>query len=285
MQTVTFNWPTGPRRYRLHGRNLGSDPVRPLVVMLHGTGGSAEFAAEETRWADLADELAFLIAFPDALPVDPAQPPSFLTNPKRWNDGSTRPGDLFHSDVDDVTYLQAVIDDATEHGPADPKRVYLTGFSNGASMAFRFAAERPDEVAAVAPVAGYCHVSPPLLAPPVPTLYVIGDEDRLLPLDGGPVRLPWGNRVVERPAIDDTLARWAAALGCEPVPQLVGETDGVREERFLGPVEFTKLVIGGLGHHWPGGQAMFNPRIAGPPSDVVNGCRRVWEWFERHRSG
>ena len=169
MQTVTFNWPTGPRRYLFHGSNPGRDPARPLVLMLHGTGGSAEFAAEETRWAAFADAHNFLVAFPDALPVDPNSPPSFLTNPKRWNDGSTRPGDPFHTDVDDVTFIQAVIDDAIEHGPADPKRVYLTGFSNGAAMAFRFAAERPTEIAAVAPVAGYCHVSPPLLVPPVVT--------------------------------------------------------------------------------------------------------------------
>ena len=102
MQTVTFNWPTGQRRSLLHGSNLGGWTPRPLVVMLHGTGGSAEFAAEETRWAEFAAEHDFLVAFPDALPVDPARPPSFLSNPKRWNDGSTRPGDPFHSDPDDV---------------------------------------------------------------------------------------------------------------------------------------------------------------------------------------
>lgn len=284
MQSVTFPIRPHHRRYRLHGRHLGSDPARPLVVMLHGTGGSAEFAAEETRWADLADEANFLVAFPDALPVDPTSPPSFLTNPKRWNDGSTRPGDPFHTEFDDVAFLQMVIDDALEHGPGDSQRVYLTGFSNGAAMAFRFAAERPEAIAAVAPLAGYCQVPPAAVVPPVPTLYIVGDEDRLIPLNGGPVRLPWGNRVAVRPTVDETLARWAKAIGCEPVPQLVSDTGGVRTERFAGPVEFTKVVVNGLGHHWPGGKAMFNPRIAGPPSDTLNGCRRVWEFFQKFPS-
>lgn len=282
MESRTFDWPTGHRRYRLHGTHLGRGSPRSLVVMLHGTGGSAEFAADETRWAACADEHNFLVAFPDGLPVDPSLPPSFLTNPKRWNDGSTRPGDPFHSDVDDVSFIQAVIDDALEHGPGDLERVYLTGFSNGASMAFRFAAERPGEIAAVAPVAGYCHVAPASVNPLVPTLYVIGSEDRLLPLAGGPVRLPWGGRVVERPTIDGTLAKWATALGCEASPQVVKDADGVREERFAGPVEFTKLTVDGLGHHWPGGKGMFNPRIAGPTSDRLNGCERVWQFFARH---
>jgi polyhydroxybutyrate depolymerase len=285
VQPVTFNWPTGPRRYLLHGRRLGSDPARPLVVMLHGTGGSAEFAAEETRWAEFADEHDILVAFPDGLPLDPDRPPSFLSNPKRWNDGSTRPGDPFHSDPDDVTFLQEVIHDAVAHGPADPKRVYLTGFSNGASMAFRFAAERPHMLAAVAPLAGYCHITPAAVVPPVPTLYIVGDQDKLIPLYGGPVRIPWGNREVIRPTVDESLAKWAAGLGCATTPELVTEADGVREERFAGPVDFTKVVVGGLGHHWPGGKAMFNPRIAGPPSDVLNGCRRVWEFFDRCSRG
>jgi len=95
---------------------------------------------------------------PDGLPVDPARPPSFLTNPKRWNDGSTRPGDPVHSDPDDVAFLDAVIAHAIAHGQADAHRIYLTGFSNGAAMAFRYAAERPGTLAAVALLAGYCHV-------------------------------------------------------------------------------------------------------------------------------
>jgi polyhydroxybutyrate depolymerase len=277
MRTVLLPSAAGERRFLLHGERPGT--LRPLVVMLHGTGGSAEFAAEETGWAAFADDHNFLVAFPDGLPVDPTKPPSFLTNPKRWNDASTRPGDPFHTAVDDVAFLSDVIAHAIQHAGADPARVYLTGFSNGAAMCFRFAAERPGRLAAVAPLAGYCHVSPAAVVPPVPTLYVIGDSDLLLPLNGGPVRVPWGNRVVERPKIADALAKWARAIGCDPTPQLVNETDGVREERFAGPVEFTWVVVSGLGHHWPGGKALFNPRIAGPPSDQLHGCRRVWAFF------
>ncbi len=241
--------------------------------MLHGTGGSAEFAADETPWAKLADEAGFLVAFADALPPDPTSAPSFLTNPKRWLDGSN-----FGSESEDVQFLMDAIAHLVAHHHADPTRVYLTGFSNGAAMAFRFTSERPGVVAAVAPVAGYCHVNPPAVTPPVPTLYVIGDSDLLLPLNGGPARIPWGNRVVQRRPIEESLAKWAAALGCEPNARLVSDT----EARYDGPVEFTRLIVPGLGHHWPGGKGQFNPRIAGPITRTLDGCRRVWEFFARH---
>lgn len=277
VNAVLLNTASGERRFLLHGADQSGPPL-PLVVMLHGTGGSAEFAAEETRWPAFANTHHLLVAFPDGLPVDPARPPSFLSNPKRWNDGSDS-----SATPDDVAFLSQVIRHAVQHANADPRRVYLTGFSNGAAMCFRFAAARPTELAAVAPLAGYCHVSPTSVVPPVPTLYVVGDEDKLIPLNGGPVRVPWGNKVFDRPTVDASLGKWATALGCSPTPELVSETDGVREERFAGPVEFAKLTVSGLGHHWPGGKAMFNPRIAGPPSDRVHGCERVWEFFEQHR--
>jgi poly(3-hydroxybutyrate) depolymerase len=45
--------------------------------------------------------------------------------------------------------------DKLEHDhPVDPKRVYITGISNGAMMAYRLARELSDKIAAIAPVEG-----------------------------------------------------------------------------------------------------------------------------------
>ena len=52
-------------------------------------------------------------------------------------------------------------------------------------------------------------------------------------------------------------------------------------ERYPGPVAFDAVTVDGLGHHWPGGRALLNPRTAGPPSDVVNATEMIWTFFKQ----
>jgi polyhydroxybutyrate depolymerase len=261
------------REWLYHAAPAGA----PLVLFLTGTGGTAEWADRETGWSKLAAREGFALAVPEALPPDPYVAPSFLKNPQRWNDGSPR---LFAPDAaDDVAFLSAVIDHAVGRHAADPRRVFVAGFSNGAGMAFRFAAECAERVAGVAPVAGHCWVAEPRLARPVPTLHLTGLADPLVPYRGGDTRVPWSNGFVRRPPVAETLDRWARALGCAPVPDVRSEVGPVRVERFPGPVRFDAITMAGLGHHWPGGGAQLNPRFAGPPSDALDATATIWRFF------
>lgn len=229
----------------------------PLVMMVHGAGGSADFAAEETGWSGLADREGFAVVYPEGMPVRPHKAPKFLTNPQEWNDGSGR------GRHDDVGFLLAVLDHLAPQ--IEPARVYLTGFSNGAGMAFRFAAEHADRVAAIAPVAGHCWVADPRPVRPVPTIYLIGDSDPLVPLNGGTARTPWG-KVEGRPAVADTLDRWGKAIGHRPRSDL-----------------FPVRVIAGHGHHWPGGKALLGERLGGPATTEVDATSEIWEFVRRQR--
>jgi polyhydroxybutyrate depolymerase len=280
VDAVTLRHAGADRRYLLFRPPAGPEPPA-VAVFLHGTGGTADWAADEVRLPAFAAARGFALAVPEGLPPDSARPIGFLSNPPLWNDGS--PG-VIASAADDVGFLSAVVADALARAGSDPRRVYLSGFSKGAAMAFRFAAARADLLAAVAPVAGYC---PPVPMPsrPVPTLYVIGDADPLLPLAGGEARLPWATEPVRRPPVRTTLERWAAAIGCDPVPRVESDAGGVRVEVFPSPVgtEFRAVTVAGLGHHWPGGRGRLNPRIGGRPSDRLDANALVWDFFRRHR--
>jgi polyhydroxybutyrate depolymerase len=242
------------RHYLLHAPP--TDGPLPLVMMLHGAGGSAGFAAEETGWSKLADSAGFAVVYPEGMPVRPDKKPKFLTNPQAWNDGSGR------GRHDDSGFLLAILEDLREL--VNPKRIYVTGFSNGAGMTFRFAAEHADRIAAIAPVAGHCSVVDPKPVRPVPTFYLIGDADPLAPLAGGTVRTPWG-KVANQPPISQTLDRWATSIGEPPGSEL-----------------FPVKVIPGLGHHWPGGKGLLGEKLGGPISSSVNATCEIWEFFRRY---
>ena len=58
-------------------------------------------------------------------------------------------------------------------------------------MAFRLGAERSERFAALAPVAGHCWLPDPRPVRALPTLYLVGTEDPLVPLEGGVVVAPF----------------------------------------------------------------------------------------------
>jgi polyhydroxybutyrate depolymerase len=109
---------------------------------------------EMTEMSDKSEEAGFLAVFPNAIRPFPSKLVNFRPNPQVWNDGSGR-GYSGKRDVDDVGFIDTMIDDLSIWFSVDPQRIYVTGFSNGASMSFRLGVELSESIAGIAPVAGY----------------------------------------------------------------------------------------------------------------------------------
>lgn len=274
-----------PKGYRV------GTPV-PVVFMLHGGGGTGRAAMWETGWHKLADEQGFIAVFPNALPPDHDKRASFASNPQLWNDGSDRFYDG-QQKVDDVAFIAALLDELMVHYTIDSRRVFVSGFSNGASMAFRIAAGIPGRIAAIAPVAGACWVDPGKLARPVPMLYITGAADPLNLIAGG-VPQPAnsdGNmesdkvRAKAKPPVRESVEKWAKANGCALGDSGVVDSNGVRTETWQScpdGAEVKYIQVAGLGHSWAGGRSILPERIVGGKSDLVNASRVIWEFFEQH---
>src|ERR1700722_9617254 len=86
----------------------------PVVLMLHGAGGSGEGAIPETGWDVKSDREGFVAVFPDGTPPHPLMPARFLMNPRLWNDGSGR-GAIGVDHVDDLGFIFAMIDFLEAH--------------------------------------------------------------------------------------------------------------------------------------------------------------------------
>ncbi len=114
-------------------------------MLLHGYTSSGAAQAAYFGLPPEADRAGFLLATPNGTR-------DFFGN-RFWN-GTDACCDFFRSGVDDVAYLDAVIDEIAGQYPVDPARVFLVGHSNGAFMAHRYACDRSARVAAIVTLAG-----------------------------------------------------------------------------------------------------------------------------------
>jgi polyhydroxybutyrate depolymerase len=238
----------------------------------------------------LADEAGFIVVYPDGT----GRFGRFLLT---WNAGGCC-GYAQDEQVDDVGFVRVVLQDLSAVAPVDPNRVYAAGLSNGAMMAYRLAAEAPDIVAAIAPVAGAMPFD--RLAPgrPIPVLHVHSVDDPRALYDGGlgpPFPLT-GSRV-DHVAVEKVLSAWASNNGCGPQAVIVetrrwpsAGSSGEHTATLLaypdcdpgGDVELWQLT--GAGHVWPSGTPGYLERILGPSTGVIDANREMWSFFQRFSS-
>ncbi len=260
----------------------------PLLIMLHGGGGTARAAMWETEWAVKADKEGFLAVFPNAMARDPSQPGNFSSNPQLWNDGSERfyPG---QKAPDDVGFITAMLDDLAARFALDERQIFVTGFSNGASMSFRLGAELSDRIAAIAPVAGALWFDPPKLRYPLSMCYITGTADPLNLIEGGAPKLATGAsdsvRAKPKPPVRDSILKWAKALGCPAASPSTTDTHSVRTQTYsdcTGAAEVVYIAVEGLGHTWAGGKSILPESMVGKTSKKIRATDVIWDFFQKH---
>jgi polyhydroxybutyrate depolymerase len=245
---------------------------------------------QESGWRQKAEQESFLPVFPEAMPPDTGIPSRFGSNAQIWNDGSKR----FHAgrqDIPDVAFVKAMLDDLATRFRVDRQRVYATGFSNGASMAFRVGVELSGRLAAIAPVAGALWLKPQRLNQPVSLYYITGDADPLNPFAGGVPKfgIVGASREMAsraKPAPRENVMAWVRLLGCPPEPKEILSTPGVTTEVYRGErdsreVRFT--VLKGHGHAWPGGKSLLPESLVGKASTQFKATDAIWNFFEKQR--
>ena len=267
------------RSYIVHVPPKALAPA-PLVVSLHGGGGNAESQQKYSRMDALADREGFVVAYPDGTG-------RLQTKLLTWNAG-TCCGSAARENVDDVGFIAALLDDLAARTAIDPKRVYATGHSNGAMMAYRLAAELPGRFAAIAPVAG-AMVYSGVPQEPVPILHIHSvDDPRALYGGGLGPPFPFTTSRVLHPPVEETLARWAKANHCTGGPDAKeartggGDNAGITAtllvwQGCVAPLEHWKLT--GSGHTWPGGTPKYLPRLLGRSTDLVDANVEMWKFF------
>ena len=268
LQTLTLG--NEDRTYRLYRpASLSWSHSAPLVVMLHGGFGSGLQAENDYRWDALADTYGFVVVYPDGIDHS-------------WNAGGCC-GPAMRHDVDDVRFLTALVEHVRANQRIDPSRIYVTGISNGAMMAYRLACESTVRFAAVGSVAGTLEV-PCGDATPTSILHVHGLDDRNVPFHGGmPTQ---GVEHSPRMAIPDVIARWRAIDGCAKASVTAEGPVTTDAAHCADGRDVTLVTIAGAGHQWPGGMAPTQAAAIifhlDPPSRALDATGVLWTFFSKH---
>lgn len=218
----------------------------PLVILLHGYTADGPRQDAYFRLSPLADEKTFLLAYPNGT-VD-------IGGQRFWN-ATDACCDFLSRGVDDVAYLDAVIDDASSRYNVDPARIFLVGHSNGGFMSHRFACDRAPRVAAIVSLAGMQWKDKNRCGPAsrLSVLQVDGTNDDIIKYGGG--QTPKG----PYPGAEETVATWAEKNGCtgtlSPSGQaldlesgIAGEETSVARYSGCGAVDVELWTINGGGH-------------------------------------
>lgn len=278
----------GVRTYVLHVPSRAGPPApRPLILAFHGGAGTGAGFKRYAGFDAVAARHGVLVAY-----LDGSGPLGrrLLT----WNAGECC-GHAHAAGVDDVAFAIAVMHDVARRVPVDGTRVYATGHSNGAMMAYRLALEAPERLAAIAPVAAMMVLEHPPPARPVPVLHIHSvDDPRSLYAGGLGDPFPFTSEPIRYRPVEATLADWARRSGCpaEPVAVERRETPtaaGHRAELLAwrpcaAGVEVHLWRITGAGHGWPGRRGPVPAWWMGPYTDVIDAAEEAWRFFRRFRS-
>lgn len=274
-QTLTFGGNTRAYVVRAPTALAPGGPRVPLVLVLHGGGGNAANAEQMTGFTAKARAEGFIVVYPEG---SGRLPHRLLT----WNAGHCC-GYAREQRVDDVGFVNALLDQLIASYPVDTRRIYATGMSNGGMMVHRLGIGLAHRFAAIAPVVGTVFGDEPQPAASVSALMINGLLDENVPPQGGAAggrgARAWDGTPA-RPALEQATF-WARADGCAAAPR--PDDSGARTLwRYTCPhhraVEL--YLVKDNGHAWPGGQQ--GSRRGDKPGSSLNATDVIWAFFKAH---
>jgi polyhydroxybutyrate depolymerase len=247
--------------------NYDGTRAYPLVFNLHGYSSIGYEQAFYGDFKPIADTAGFIVVHPDGT-IQPA-----TTDTRFWNVG------FFPSAIDDVDFVEQMIDSLSASYFINPNRIYATGMSNGGFMSYELAC-KSNRFAAIASVTGsmtnsfLANCNP---AKPIPVMQIHGTADATVPYNGN----------TNFQSVDSVVSYWVNHNNCpatplfDSIPNIV-TIDNASAEHYVWAtgdsnttVELYKVINGG--HTWPG--AGFN---IGVTCQDFSASKEIWRFFSQY---
>lgn len=156
----------GERSYHLRVPDgWDGETAMPVMLHFHGWQRQGSLVVRHDRIASATRKRGVLLVAPNGLG-------------KTWN--------FWTADTDDVAFAKAVLKDVAARYPIDRNRVYISGYSFGSAMAWRYVCAEGDDVAALLAIAGTLPQSEDCAQAPAEVRHVHGLADTVMDFPMGP---------------------------------------------------------------------------------------------------
>ncbi len=158
--------PLGDRSYHvLEPDGWDGETPLPLLLHFHGWARQGDAVVNHQRIAGATRLRGVLLVAPNGLG-------------KSWN--------FWTSDTKDVAFANRVLEDVASRYPIDPERIYVSGYSYGGAMAWRYACQSGDGAAALLAIAGSIRQTEDCPQAPAQVRHVHGTDDTVMDFPLGP---------------------------------------------------------------------------------------------------
>ena len=237
-----FTWDNITRTYYIKiPTQANENNSLPLLISMHGYGGNALSHINYTNFKNIADREGFYLIYPQG-----ANLPSYLGGSTHWNVG----GFTSKSTIDDLGFINQIIENVSLNYNLNQNRIYATGMSNGGYMSYALACNMSNKIAAIASVTGSMTndtYNECATTRPVPVLQIHGLRDVIVPYFGNE-----GSK-----SISVVMEYWAQNNSCdiEPLRAVADYEDFAvyydYYQNCLNNADVELILSSKMGHTWP----------------------------------
>ena len=240
----------------------------PLVLAFHGGGLLGYQSIQyQSRLSQKSDTAGFIVVYPEGVKI---------AGNRTWNAGGCCAPSTTKN-IDDVGFVNSLLNNLFANRPIDTTRVYATGFSNGALLCYRLANQLTNRFAAIAPVAGNLMYYPWNPSRSIPIISFHSYQDQNVKYFGG---VTVGSTGTYFPPQDSTFNIISANYFCGILKDTLfhntNQYDHFKYSNCLCNSVIEQYVSYDGEHSWPGGLSSGTVTV----SNKFSATYLMWQFFQ-----
>ena len=269
IQIEAVDYATLGNREYIYYHASSAPPNCPLVLVCHGYSGTAQGIMDYSQFNALAEEFGFAVCYPQGT-LDGSNTTFFNVGYDFQNNQT----------VDDVAFVEELIDSLQAMHSLSEQDVFCTGMSNGGDFSYMLACQASETFKAIAPVAGMIMQDIMDDCNPINEVSILeihGTQDNVTYWQGDPNNNDgWGAYTSIPNTIDFFTNMFGLTALSSAVFPDIDPTDGstVSADKYTELGSCTQVwlyTVNDGGHDWPGAWGNMD----------ISASREAWLFFEQ----